>query len=327
MPRQMMFFEQLLGQGMRDKDLTPAQLAKLLGYGVFRPDGGGSKLNDEEHPASKLGKLLASRGFRRDVPRFKFSDCVFHPWRVVQLLFGGRWYVKKLMLGDLQFAKRLIPGLATVLGVDADEIEHSIQLSYVKKVVQTSSTPSLAWSILIRVNSLSEREHEKLLQNVYGTKSKGIEQIYKVLSGDLNLEEQEKKNLATFLDAQVDDVDLFIQQSRAEGDAEWHFNFKPHAIAIAHETRPSPIFIYVMGGQQDRYISFPRRLTANQYSEYARENVPQRIHGLVDTIGYVVNYAQTRAIKFDLSGKVLEELDEAYRPGEAWLEVGNQQIS
>ncbi len=124
------------------------------------------------------------------------------------------------------------------------------------------------------------------------------------------------------LDADFDEIRLkreFTQE-----------NFKPHAVALCERKVPSSIVIYgLIGGDQQRIIHFPeaytdgtQKLAPEDYSAYARKNLPEEIKFMGKTIGYVVNYSPDHSIEYDLKGNVVRERSKFLEVAEIRLQIG-----
>ena len=116
-----------------------------------------------------------------------------------------------------------------------------------------------------------------------------------------------------------------------KANAEWRReNFEPHAVVICPSKVPSSIVIYgLIGGESQRIIHFPEhdargsgRLTPENYSNYVKVNLPERIPLMGKTIGYAVNYSLDHSIEYDVHGNVVCERDSYYDVGDIYLGVG-----
>ena len=107
--------------------------------------------------------------------------------------------------------------------------------------------------------------------------------------------------------------------------------FKPHAVLVTERTVPTQItFCGLMGGPS-RFlvipldtnkppVTFVKQTLAGLPDEDEEGNRSVPFFGLVQ--GFVLNYALSRAIRFDLKGHPLEILPEAYAPGQVLLSIG-----
>ncbi|MBL0404456.1 hypothetical protein JKG68_10795 [Microvirga aerilata] len=114
------------------------------------------------------------------------------------------------------------------------------------------------------------------------------------------------------------------EQAVAEELAAWRAAFKPHAIILTERRIPSPISICAFAGG-NRFIwidldaSRPRATfirqaileLAHRRAALGRSNIP--FFGA--PIGFIVNLTPDRAIRYDLDGRAVALLPEAYRPG------------
>jgi hypothetical protein len=97
-------------------------------------------------------------------------------------------------------------------------------------------------------------------------------------------------------------------------------NFRPHAIIATERTVPSQIWLAGLLGvekilRRDFDISRPEETYVTQALAQIAEHTP--CFGL--PVG--VNYAQDRAIRYDLKGNVVEVLSKAVRCGKASISI------
>ena len=104
--------------------------------------------------------------------------------------------------------------------------------------------------------------------------------------------------------------------------------FKPHAIIQAERRIPSPIFVAsLLGPERIFRIDFDTSRKPATYLHQALAQMNLKYPGgslpaFGRIMGLVVNYAPNRAMRFDLEGKALEMLPDAYRVcGTATLSV------
>jgi len=113
--------------------------------------------------------------------------------------------------------------------------------------------------------------------------------------------------------------------------------FRPHCIILTNRLIPQPIFVAAfLGVNRLLRIDFDVTTEPSTYIGQALDGVRVRLErwkGDADTVptdlpafgrvtGVVINYSPDRAVRFDLDGNVIENLDRTYRVGQATLEVG-----
>jgi hypothetical protein len=117
----------------------------------------------------------------------------------------------------------------------------------------------------------------------------------------------------------------------AEADAAWREEFKPHAILLGTQERPSQIFIFAVTGGAERWlkihldVSQPPVTYAEQALAIVRKTPFVQFFG--KTTGFIVNYSPDHAVRFDCEGTPVEIFSRAYRPGEVTVSLGRRLIS
>ena len=109
---------------------------------------------------------------------------------------------------------------------------------------------------------------------------------------------------------------------RVRGDVGSSLAFRPHAIIATDRSVPSPIFVAALiGVEKILRIDFDTSLTEETYVHQALAKVPELTVAFGRPIGVTVNYAQDRAVRYDLKGNPIETLTEAVRCGRAFFTV------
>jgi hypothetical protein len=179
----------------------------------------------------------------------------------------------------------------------------------------------------------------------YKNISKGMRRLGQLYAGDLQKGQALLRVLPIVLEVSPDIVKRAVEETRrqlseaetrvaVEKEAAWRAAFKPHAIILTERSRPEPIFVAAFFGidrllRVDFDLSAGRASFVNQALNGIRGKLSlcsDEIPAFGRPIGVVVNYAPNRAVRFDLEGYALEILPKAYRPGEALLFIGRQQI-
>jgi hypothetical protein len=103
-------------------------------------------------------------------------------------------------------------------------------------------------------------------------------------------------------------------------EAEWCAAFRPHAIIATDRSVPSPIFVAALVGVgKILRIDFDTSLPENTFVRQALAMLPEQTIAFGRPTGVTVNYAQDRAIRYDLMGDPIESFTAAVRCGQAWI--------
>lgn len=120
--------------------------------------------------------------------------------------------------------------------------------------------------------------------------------------------------------------------AREAEDAAWRANFSCHAVIDTESKCPSQIVICRMTGGIGRWLIVRLDLSQSPVT-FVRQTVAalQNLHTSAGhkcvpffgrAVGFFINYTPDCAVRFDLTGKPLEALANAYRPGEIQLGIG-----
>ena len=124
---------------------------------------------------------------------------------------------------------------------------------------------------------------------------------------------------------QVADARRIAEQ---EEESAWRAKFQPCAYFVGTTDRPSSISMYGISGGGDRWLKIPLDLSQPSVTFAAQALTVVRRTPFVQffgaTTGFIVNYTPDYAVRFDLSGTAVEELDHALRPGEVTLTIGRK---
>jgi len=109
--------------------------------------------------------------------------------------------------------------------------------------------------------------------------------------------------------------------------------FKPHAVILTERTVPEPIFVAAfMGVDRLLRIDFDLSLPRASFVRQALDGISGKLgtDGKVPSfgfpVGFVINYAPNRAIRFNVQGRAQELLPRAYCAGSAVLSVKGREI-
>ena len=133
-------------------------------------------------------------------------------------------------------------------------------------------------------------------------------------------------------------LDARAAATEAKEEAEWRANFSPHAIVVAENKVPQPIFIAALIGlRRLRFIelesnqgeaTFPSQARAGvdaKLREFGRDGkAASELPAFGRPIGFIVNYTPDRAVRYDLDLNPVEEFPHAYRGGRVSLRVRNK---
>lgn len=113
-----------------------------------------------------------------------------------------------------------------------------------------------------------------------------------------------------------------LSASKKPDDAESLAAFRPHAVIATELAIPSQIWLAALIGvekilRRDFDISQPEET----YLAQALAQMPETTPCFGRPIGVTINYAPERAIRYDLSGNVVEVLSEAVRVGHASISI------
>lgn len=141
------------------------------------------------------------------------------------------------------------------------------------------------------------------------------------LATALSQNSEEAKQIAAELKHLVEQ----IRQARAALDhAHYVATFKPHAYLLGSYTRPSFITGFAMTGGSERWLKI--RLDELENSQTPEQAIAEIVAHLKENptimfwgkaTGFYINYTPEKAVKYDLRGKVVKEIDGNYRPGDA----------
>ncbi len=111
---------------------------------------------------------------------------------------------------------------------------------------------------------------------------------------------------------------------------EWRKAFKAHGIIETESSVPQPIFTAIFTDVLSRkLIELDITCGAETYRQQMMEEIPNRVgdNGTIISfgapIGFVINYSPDHAIRYDLNGVELQEMNAALRLGEAFLSFKN----
>jgi len=95
----------------------------------------------------------------------------------------------------------------------------------------------------------------------------------------------------------------------------------PHAVILTRDWRPSSVWLLaVLGVSNVLKISLDG---SKGEADYVRQCVKRlrRPVPCFEPCGFVVNFSETEAVRYDLRGNVVERLNAAKTCGHAWIEL------
>jgi len=120
------------------------------------------------------------------------------------------------------------------------------------------------------------------------------------------------------------------EDARAEterAERSYRASFRPHAVLITEHDRPHPVFVAALIGVEsllriDFDLSCPRSTFVRQTLAAIQRKPVVPCFGRV--IGFVINYAPERAVRFTATGEALEMMRKAVGLQEAGLSLGKE---
>ena len=125
-------------------------------------------------------------------------------------------------------------------------------------------------------------------------------------------------------------IEASQRQLREAEETAWRTGFRPHAMIVTERKIPQPIFVAaVLGVDRLLRLDFDPALGPVTYVTQAMD-LKQRLarwKGVLPAYGRPVGFIVKSAVRFDLEGKAVEMLDQAYRLGVAQFCIGKRPIS
>jgi len=120
------------------------------------------------------------------------------------------------------------------------------------------------------------------------------------------------------------------EKAAAERETAWRASFKPCAYLVGTESCPSSITMYGFSGGANRWLKIPLDLSQPPVTFAAQAHAVVKKTPFVTyfgrTTGFIVNYAPDSAVRFDVDGNPVEQLDRAYIPGQVELFLGRRRV-
>ncbi len=183
----------------------------------------------------------------------------------------------------------------------------------------------------------------------YKNSSKGLRRLRDLYCGSIDEAAKIIAGLPLALEVPVTVVARAVEASRkmldaraaaveAKEEVEWRASFSPHAIVVAENKVPQPIFVAALIGlRRLRLIeldasqgeaTFPPQARAGidaKLREFGRDGkAASELPAFGRPIGFIVNYTPDRAVRYDLDLNPVEEFSHAYRGGRVSLRVRNK---
>ncbi len=176
-----------------------------------------------------------------------------------------------------------------------------------------------------RCDELSISHRELVIRTGVDNIAKGHRRLLQLLDGDFVSSRGflEKLPAALEIDPALleDAVNLSKQQISEEIEVDWRANFKPHAVAItANNGRPRQITIAaICNAGRHVYIDFPVNLARHDFKDYALNVIQKRAKEIANFFysleGFVINYTPDLAIKYDLQGVEIGQINKEVKVG------------
>ena len=106
----------------------------------------------------------------------------------------------------------------------------------------------------------------------------------------------------------------------ARADADYRARFQPHAVWTAVRSQPSSTAMAGFINAPARLVLlFPTDLSTQDFVAYCQAKAPKGVPLYGPVTGFIINYTPDEAVRYDLSGTVLERLDTAARVNLAFV--------
>jgi hypothetical protein len=174
----------------------------------------------------------------------------------------------------------------------------------------------------------------------YRNVAKGLRRLQQLHAGDVTRSVGLIGMLPPALGVPVDVVNAAVEETqrylRESAEAEWRAAFKPHAIIMTDQERPSPLFVAAMIGVNVLLrADFDLATSPVTFVKQALDGVRRRrerwrgntLPAFGRMVGFIINYAPDFAVRFDLEGNAVEQFDQAYRIGDLQLSIGGRAVS
>ena len=159
---------------------------------------------------------------------------------------------------------------------------------------------------------------------------KGCTRIDRIREGNLCLAWNLRGRLAQGLQVTTEVVEAAIAATFAAQDAAWRAAFKPYGVVLTtNRGRPTcSLVIFAVSGEEKKLtLHFEEGSDPETFVEQALPQLPDRVLGLGETTGFVVNYTPDKAILYDKQGRQIEKLDEIVQAPSAGTIVGGKRVS
>ena len=159
---------------------------------------------------------------------------------------------------------------------------------------------------------------------------KGCTRIDRIREGDLRLAWNLRERLAQGLQVPTEVVEAAIAATFAAQEAAWRAAFKPHGVVrTTNRGRPTcSLTIFALSGQAEKLsLHFEEGSDPETFVDQALPQLPDRVLGLGETTGFVVNYTPDEAILYDKQGRQIEKLDETVQAPSSEIIIGGKRVS
>ena len=159
---------------------------------------------------------------------------------------------------------------------------------------------------------------------------KGCTRIDRIREGDLRLAWNLRERLAQGLQVTTEIVEAAIDATFAAQEAAWRAAFKPYGV-VRTTNRGQPtcsLTIFALSGQAEKLtLHFEEGSSPETFVDQALSQLPDRVLGLGETTGFVVNYTPDEVILYDKQGRQIEKLAEIVQAPSSWIIVGGKRVS
>ena len=125
-------------------------------------------------------------------------------------------------------------------------------------------------------------------------------------------------------------VETAIDATFAAQEAAWRAAFKPYGVVrTTNRGRPTcSLTIFALSGEGEKLtLHFEEGSDPETFVEQALPQLPDRVLGLGETTGFVVNYTPDEAILYDKQGRQIEKLDEIVQAPSSEIIIGGKRVS
>ena len=159
---------------------------------------------------------------------------------------------------------------------------------------------------------------------------KGCIRIDRIREGNLRLAWNLRERLAQGLQVTTGVVEAAIDATFAAQEAAWRAAFRPYGVVrTTNRGRPTcSLVIFALSGEEKKLtLHFEEGSNPETFVDQALSQLPDRVMGLGETTGFVVNYTPDEAILYDKQGRQIEKLAKVVQAPSAEIIIGGKRVS